>query len=492
MDAPQRADANRAGDDGAGQEVAEDPQGRASAFRRALDAQVEVDNPGQVLVPTGPHDLTVSVERARILEALAGPRPDGTQPAAPPPTQARGPEAETEAGAKDPQTRMPDWLPQIHWVGAADGAVDGGNGTAENVEAAESAAPVGARADSPAALGHGAVTSRATTPAVPGDARVVRQGSAVAAAVSATPPGVAVELARISQKARASRPEQSPQAGSPSGPSPIRGKRRKPGWLWLAVLGSSAVAAGAVIMIMLINGGSGPGPMVPSGLPTGTVPSNLAALPAAGPSGGKSPARPTATAKGTVTASSKSSPAASASVGSVDATAKAAAKAKAGSPVDETASPSVSTGTVPVLSSASASASAATATATAGAADESELADATGGCLNTPGSTYTSGVVEEVSDCGAGAFQTWTPTSSGQLTQDGGAYCLDDYGWGTTPGSEVDLWPCNGGTNQQWTIESDGAIVGVYSDLCLSLTGQGAAVELEQCDGQASQQWSWH
>ena len=76
------------------------------------------------------------------------------------------------------------------------------------------------------------------------------------------------------------------------------------------------------------------------------------------------------------------------------------------------------------------------------------------------------------------------------FAQDGGSYCLDDYNWDSTPGSEVDLWPCNGGSNQQWTIESDGSIVGSYSNLCVSLS-QGTAVELERCDEQAGQQWSW-
>ena len=99
--------------------------------------------------------------------------------------------------------------------------------------------------------------------------------------------------------------------------------------------------------------------------------------------------------------------------------------------------------------------------------------------------------MEQVATCSGGAFQAWTLTASGQLTQDGGAYCLDDYNWESTPGSEVDLWPCNGGSNQQWTIESDGSIVGAYSKLCVSLTGRGATVELERCDGGTREHWSW-
>ncbi|HET9168268.1 MAG TPA: RICIN domain-containing protein [Actinospica sp.] len=49
----------------------------------------------------------------------------------------------------------------------------------------------------------------------------------------------------------------------------------------------------------------------------------------------------------------------------------------------------------------------------------------------------------------------------------------------------------NGGSNQQWTLESNGSIVGLYSDLCVTTTGQGGSVELDPCNGSTTQKWSW-
>jgi hypothetical protein len=115
-------------------------------------------------------------------------------------------------------------------------------------------------------------------------------------------------------------------------------------------------------------------------------------------------------------------------------------------------------------------------------------------CLDTNGAFH-DGTDEQTSTCGNSVGGTWTLTSTGALTQDGGAYCLDDYAFRTAPGSAVKLYSCNGGANQQWTFRADGSIVGVYSGLCLDVAGprpgNGAPVELWTCNRRSSQQWSW-
>lgn len=87
--------------------------------------------------------------------------------------------------------------------------------------------------------------------------------------------------------------------------------------------------------------------------------------------------------------------------------------------------------------------------------------------------------------------QTWTTTSTKQLTVYGGAKCLDATG--TAAGAKVATWDCNGGTNQQWNLNSNGTITSVQSGLCLDVTGasttSGALVELWDCNGGSNQQW---
>jgi hypothetical protein len=117
-------------------------------------------------------------------------------------------------------------------------------------------------------------------------------------------------------------------------------------------------------------------------------------------------------------------------------------------------------------------------------------------CLDDPGSTTTAGTQQEIWDCNGGANQSWTRTSSNQLTLTvgGSTFCLDANGQGTSPGTKVIIWPCNGGANQQWTFNSNGSITGVQSGLCLDVTGgssaDGALVELWNCTGASNQQWT--
>jgi hypothetical protein len=409
MDVPEPAEASRGENEGAA-EAGENSGGSASAFRRALDAQASV--PGQALVPVGPHDLTVSIERARILKALAEPRHESRP-----------------AQAEDARNRVPPWSPSIRWVGGA-------------------------------AVG---VTSSAAEQA-PANARGPE------AAASNMPAGVAGDIARPPHRAPARRPKlPTPSAVSPSGPTPpgdgLRTSKRR-----RAIL--IAVVLAAVVSIVFVLLGSGdkakPAPVA--------LPSELSSS-APGLTGGKGTMSPTAAVSDS-TASSKpsssASPHESADAAATTTTTRAAASGSA-SPSAQNA------GAVTTASSASTTTAAATALSNA----------SSGECLSTPGSAYSAGAVERVATCSGGAFQAWTLTSSGQLTQDGGAYCLDDYNWESSPGSEVDLWPCNGGSNQQWSVDSDGSIVGAYSRLCVALSGRGTAVELERCDGEARQRWSW-
>ncbi len=119
-----------------------------------------------------------------------------------------------------------------------------------------------------------------------------------------------------------------------------------------------------------------------------------------------------------------------------------------------------------------------------------------GKCLDDPNSTTTLGTQQQIYTCNGQANQTWTHTSSGQLTLSvgGQTLCLDANGQGTTNGTKAIIWSCNGQVNQQWNFNSNGTITGVQSGLCLDVTGastaNGTLVELWACNGGSNQQWT--
>ena len=119
-----------------------------------------------------------------------------------------------------------------------------------------------------------------------------------------------------------------------------------------------------------------------------------------------------------------------------------------------------------------------------------------GKCLDDPSSTTTQGTQQQIFTCNGGANQTWTHTSSGQLTVSvgGSTLCLDANGQGTTNGTKAIIWSCDGGSNQQWNLNSNGTVTGVQSGLCLDVTGAGTAngtlVELWACNSGSNQQWT--
>ena len=119
-----------------------------------------------------------------------------------------------------------------------------------------------------------------------------------------------------------------------------------------------------------------------------------------------------------------------------------------------------------------------------------------GKCLDVPGSSTTPGTQLQIYSCSGQANQTWTRTSSNQLTATvgGQTLCLDASGNGTGAGTKVVTWSCNGQANQQWTVNSNGTVTGGQSGLCLDVTGastaNGALVELWTCNGGSNQQWT--
>nr|WP_042406738.1 arabinofuranosidase catalytic domain-containing protein [Streptacidiphilus carbonis] len=123
-------------------------------------------------------------------------------------------------------------------------------------------------------------------------------------------------------------------------------------------------------------------------------------------------------------------------------------------------------------------------------------ADGAGKCLDDPNGAATGGTQQQIWGCNGQTNQTWTHTSTNQLTLSAGGstFCLDANGNGTSPGTKAIIWTCNGQSNQQWQFNSNGTITGVQSGLCLDVTGastaDGALVELWTCNGGSNQQWN--
>ncbi|MDG4821714.1 arabinofuranosidase catalytic domain-containing protein [Asanoa sp. WMMD1127] len=116
-----------------------------------------------------------------------------------------------------------------------------------------------------------------------------------------------------------------------------------------------------------------------------------------------------------------------------------------------------------------------------------------GRCLAVPNSSTSNGTQAQLWDCTGAANQTWTYTSTRQLTVYGNK-CLDANGQGTGNGTAVIIWDCNGQANQQWTVNANGTVTGVQSGRCLDANGAGTAngtnIILWDCHGRSNQQWN--
>jgi hypothetical protein len=123
------------------------------------------------------------------------------------------------------------------------------------------------------------------------------------------------------------------------------------------------------------------------------------------------------------------------------------------------------------------------------------LGAGSGKCVDTPDSDFANGTLEDIYTCNATSAQSWTYNSSGELSVDGGKYCLNALGYGTTDGTRIQLWACTGTTNELWSFSLNGSIVGIGSGLCLNVIGygttNGTGLQLWQCLDTSNDVWSW-
>jgi Ricin-type beta-trefoil lectin domain len=92
-------------------------------------------------------------------------------------------------------------------------------------------------------------------------------------------------------------------------------------------------------------------------------------------------------------------------------------------------------------------------------------------------------------------------TGGKDINLNNGYQCVEVAGGYTKAGTKIQSWDCWGGFNQQWNFFG-GLILGIGSEVngqgippqhstCMDITGSsaGSLVELNPCNGHASQQW---
>jgi hypothetical protein len=116
-------------------------------------------------------------------------------------------------------------------------------------------------------------------------------------------------------------------------------------------------------------------------------------------------------------------------------------------------------------------------------------------CVDTNQVKFANGTKEQIYTCHGGAGQEWVYNTSGQLTVDGGKFCLTAKGGGTADGTIVDLNSCTGAEDQQWSLSLNDSLVEEQTGKCLEVAGSsksnGAQLEIGTCVNGENQHWTW-
>ncbi|MEC3997031.1 ricin-type beta-trefoil lectin domain protein [Actinacidiphila sp. DG2A-62] len=113
-----------------------------------------------------------------------------------------------------------------------------------------------------------------------------------------------------------------------------------------------------------------------------------------------------------------------------------------------------------------------------------------GRCLTDPGSGP-SGTGLDIEDCGHAAGQTWVQRAPVGPTTGYQGLCLDVRDADPTDFDPVQVYTCNGTFAQQWTLASDYTLraYGKCLDVNNAGTAAGTTVDLYWCNGTPAQQW---
>ena len=62
------------------------------------------------------------------------------------------------------------------------------------------------------------------------------------------------------------------------------------------------------------------------------------------------------------------------------------------------------------------------------------------------------GTLTVLNTCNSSGTQVWTPGPNGSLVNQASGLCLDDPGSNTANGVQMQIFTCNGGGNQHWWL----------------------------------------
>ncbi|MBB5480433.1 hypothetical protein HNR20_004938 [Micromonospora parathelypteridis] len=112
-------------------------------------------------------------------------------------------------------------------------------------------------------------------------------------------------------------------------------------------------------------------------------------------------------------------------------------------------------------------------------------------CIDIPDGNATAGVRLQIWDCRRTAKQLWTFPSDGTVRSMG--KCLEVAGHSTQDGAAIQLADCSGAASQKFTLNKAYDLVNTKADRCVDVLDanpdNGARLQLWQCNGNANQKW---
>lgn len=260
MDAPQFPDA-----EASAEPAGEQPAGQVSAFRRALDSQVESTEPSTALVPMDPHDHTAPINVA-ILRTLLASGKAVTADGSPSPDETPTVIAQIPVFPEPAELPIPTLPISTTPVPAMPPSASGPTVVMPSVSApalhapttiAETPGPMPADTYPPNAVASNAAAAAATT----------RKSARAAATFAGVP--VMMNPAEVSAPSSAGSDGSRGDGGDgPPTQEPSPRHNAKPSRLPTAVWISALLGACAAVALVLVNAGHSPGPLPLSALPT--------------------------------------------------------------------------------------------------------------------------------------------------------------------------------------------------------------------------------
>ncbi|MFB6751819.1 ricin-type beta-trefoil lectin domain protein [Streptomyces sp. NPDC056353] len=113
-------------------------------------------------------------------------------------------------------------------------------------------------------------------------------------------------------------------------------------------------------------------------------------------------------------------------------------------------------------------------------------------CIEVAGHKWRDGAPLQIADCTGKAWQKWDFRPDGTIRSLG--LCMDATWGGTANGTVVQVAVCSGNPAQQFILAGPKDLVNVQANKCVDVvdekTGNGARLQLWECNGQDNQKWS--